>query len=99
MLLIFPFIDAVFVLLFSLPLPPSLLFLPPFSLPFFSDRAPGVRPSDLNLSSAHIKAIGELKRPPLHPRRPLALLLLPSHPPVKLQTPLSCRHLFAFFCL
>lgn len=75
--------------------------LPPFSLPFFSYRAPGVRPSDLNLSSAHIKAIAELERPPLHPCRPLSrLLLLPlSHPPVKLQTPLSCHHLFAFFCL
>lgn len=68
---------TLFVLLFF---PPSSsirssldVILPPFSLPFFSYRAPGVRPSYLNLSPAHIKAIGELERPSLHPCHPLSL--------------------------
>lgn len=37
---------------------------------------------------------------PLHPWRPRSFLLLsPLHRPVRLQTPLSCHHLFAFFSL
>lgn len=105
MLRIFPFLDAFKLCLCCcfLPLPPLprrllMLSFHPFLFPSFPIEPPASGPSDLNLSSAHIKAMGELQRPPLHPCRPLSLLLLlpPSHPPVKLQTPLSCHHLFFF---